>query len=284
MYKYRIEQENIITKDIELFCFFDESLKALGVKTPKNSLISYADVLLITYHAFKKYNGNYKAACVNYFYNRYSTYIDYSRFLKKLKIIQAYCVKFIMKLLEKNLAENNNKILLVDSMPIPLTQHKRKSKRLSNSDIVGFNAFDKTYYVGVKLTMLCTTTKKPVFLYIDYASNHDIKTFEKLVNLTSEKMEGTMIIGDKAYNSKELEAKLLSSGIILNPIRKNNIMDSERKQKISIRKNIETAFSMIKNYLTNTVRTRTFNGFIEKIQLAIAMFTLSQTFALKNSH
>lgn len=52
MHKYRVEQENIITKDIELFCFFDESLKALGVKTPKNSIISYADVLLITYHAF----------------------------------------------------------------------------------------------------------------------------------------------------------------------------------------------------------------------------------------
>lgn len=97
-----------------------------------------------------------------------------------------------MKLLENNLVENDSKILLVDSMLIPLTQHKRKSKRLSNSDIVGFNAFDKTYYVGVKLTMLCTTTKKPVFLYIDYTSNRDIKTFEKLVNLVGKKMEGSI--------------------------------------------------------------------------------------------
>jgi hypothetical protein len=280
-------------KIVEIFCFFDESLKFLGVKTPKNSINSYADILVIVYLAYTKYSGNVQEATYYYFEKQYGKPMNLSRIYRLIALLKGHCERIILQLMSSNLLHDENSVLLVDSMPFPLTQHKRKSKRLFCKEIVGFNPHDNVNYIGVKVHMICTLDRKPVFLYVDFASKNDITTFKDFIEIfinhasnlqpeTIAKLQKSLtIIGDKAYNDEDLETILDEDyHLHLTPIRKlkKGALRESKKihfQKIYLRKAIETSFSMIKNYLGNTIKTRTFNGFLDKIRMAFVIYAIS---------
>ena len=94
--------------------------------------------------------------------------------------------------------------------------------------------------------------------------------------------EGSILFGDKAYNSKEIEDFLLErDGIRLLAKRKKN----QKRQLKSIeefllnkkRNRIETSFSSIVSRMLRTIRARTEAGFCLKVMLFI-IASMAHTF------
>jgi hypothetical protein len=92
---------------------------------------------------------------------------------------------------------------------------------------------------------------------------------------------GSVVYGDKAYNSYNIEDELKQSDIHLNPVRKNN---SKRKYESFIgdgvkfiRKRIESAFSVIAQRFPVHIHAVTSHSFELKVFLFILAYGIEKT-------
>jgi hypothetical protein len=155
-----------------------------------------------------------------------------------------------------------------------------RRKLFKDKEYVGYKAAKKSHFVGLKVHMLMSITRKPLEIAYSPASYHDIFAFKQLPLHIPEK---SMIYADKAYNDYELEDMLLSDkNIALLPIRKSNSKKHythSLTQSIKIkRRNIETAFSTIATRFPKSIHAVTERGFKLKIFSFILAYAFSCLF------
>jgi CRP-like cAMP-binding protein len=121
---------------------------------------------------------------------------------------------------------------------------------------------------GVKLHLLCATNRIPLSYELTAANVADISLAEELINEAAlgEGAVARRLLGDLAYNSKELREALAEVGILL------STEPSERRR--GVRQRIEIALSSLKRVfgLGETLAT-TLVGLATRIAAKICAYT-----------
>lgn len=189
-------------------------------------------------------------------------------------------------------ADNLDKIIVVDSMPIMLSKGFRSLKsetanRLCNK---GYCSSKDTHYYGVKFHLFADRNNKtlaiPRHLSITKASVHDLTAVRDYFF----EFKNHQIIGDKAYSDKELKMVLLKDKIILHtPVKlsrskKELTADEKVYSKVvsSVRQSIEIFFSWIieKTNIQEASKVRSEKGLMAHIfgRFAAALVLLKLNF------
>jgi hypothetical protein len=127
--------------------------------------------------------------------------------------------------------------------------------------------------------MITTTDKEPVQCFISMGREADVTIAYDLIPKLP---DGSIGIGDKGYVSKELETLSLENNVHFKPIYRQNqgIDDHEYFTKRKLRKKIETAFSMITAKFGKVIKATSINGFLTKLKLFIAAYSIDCFFKL----
>lgn len=189
----------------------------------------------------------------------------------------------VMEAIRRNLRDQkldaDDPIRLVDSAPITLMTYTRgkRSQSAIGSDYFGVITRKKAKFFGLRLHATVTIGQMIDDWMLAPASVHDVKALDTLV-LDARNL---VLIGDKAYNDQELEARLWHKrGIQLLPLRRQNQKEQWaepiRKIMSRIRHYIETVFSTVSTIFNiQRPRGRSLQGHVMRITSCILAHTLS---------
>ncbi len=266
---------------IAIYCLVDEMVKQSGLRDDVRAVISNAEVLTIGYLAVSDFNGNYYKA--HQYLNKSGWFkpIDYSRFIRRINSLQESIEEIFESLSALFMKINPTQLYAIDSFPVELCQIQRekRSNLLNDPELKGFNASKKRYFYGFKVHMITTTDKEPVQCFISMGREADVTIAYELI---PQLPDGAIGIGDKGYVSKELETISAEHGVNFKPIYRQNqgIEDREYFTKRKLRKKIETAFSMITAKFGKVIKATSINGFLTKLKLFIAAYSIDCFFKL----
>lgn len=162
---------------------------------------------------------------------------------------------------------------IIDSFPVAVCDNIRiiNSKIVRGNKWRGYTASMKRFFYGVKVQLLTTGSGIPVAFCFTPGKQADVKSLEKIVQgLPPE----AIVYGDSAYTDYKIEDELFENGLISLKIqRKSNSKrkDSEEqiKEKLKMRKRVETTISDIKKQFPRTIHAVTLNGFLIKLILFV---------------
>jgi len=255
-----------------LFVIVDDILNILAHKHKTNKP-KFDDSELITFLIFAMTfrGGNYKQTLKEFEEN----YADMFPYLPKLPAIVkrakklSNLTKIIMLIARRLLLEHQQVfIAIVDTKPIPVCKNQRmnRCKKVSGRLYKGNNG--NREWFGFKLGLITDNYGNPISFEIIPASRHDINYLKELDNTVIEILRDHTLIGDKAFNSKELKEKLKEKRIELEAIKKGKIHHKQKERQLylrKVRKRIETTLSRLYYMGVENIRAVSLEGFIAKI-------------------
>lgn len=264
---------------IALFCRIDDFCKdRKEVQDPRQE-VSTPEVVLAAILACRIFAGNFRSACRFLKEHRYCPkMLSESRFNRRL---HALLPDFWEKLMRTLSGADSCLEYIVDSFPVPTCRPARqlRARMFPGEEFRGYNSSHKTWFFGLKVHLVATTSSKPVSMIITPGSVHDL-TALKVMDLPLP--AGSDLYGDKAYTDYDFEEALQeSSGIHLVAQRKCNSkrpypQEVERKRS-KTRKLIETTISGIVRLMPRWIQAVTEEGF----ELKLTLFVIaSATFQL----
>jgi hypothetical protein len=188
-----------------------------------------------------------------------------------------------MEAIRRNLRDqkldSEDPVRLVDSAPVTLMTYTRgkRSQSAIGSEYFGVVTSKKAKFFGLRLHATVTVNQMIDNWMLAPASVHDVKALDTLV-LDARDL---VLIGDKAYNDEELEARLWHKRRIqLLPLRRQNQKKqwSEPIRKIMgrIRHHVETVFSTLTTtFNIQRPRGRSLQGHVVRITSCVLAHTLS---------
>jgi hypothetical protein len=105
---------------IAIYCLVDEMVKQSGLKDDVRAVISNAEVLTMGYLAVSDFNGNYRKAHQYFNASRWFKAIDYSRFIRRLNVLQKVIEEIFSSLSALFSRVNPMQIYAIDSFPVEL--------------------------------------------------------------------------------------------------------------------------------------------------------------------
>lgn len=272
-----MEHEKLI---ISIYYLCDETAKSLGIKDKLRAKNTIAEIATIALASTLYFHGNhYFARLQLHQLGYFSKVVSPSRFNRRLhKIPEIFWQQLFKVVFIINQKENSSHTYIVDSFPIHTAQiHKFfRVKCFSGKKYHGYIASKKQFFCGLKVHMLTSLKGSPVQFLVLPGSVSDLKG---LFEMEFELPRGSLILGDKAYASKEVE-KYLSEveGVYLITQKKKN----HKKQYApivstvisSMRNQIETTFSKIKRLMPPSIIARTAKGFLLKLEHFILSMSL----------
>lgn len=271
-------------KIIATYCLIDEMLKGLQVKNDVRAKITNAEILTMAYLAVSDFNGNYRKAHLYLNPSKLFFPIDYSRFIRRINELHTVIETVFGYLSTLFSTLHPSQIYAIDSFPVELCQLQRESQcqLMRQSALKGYNASKKRYFYGFKVHMIATTHKEPVSCFISFGNVSDVTVAYKLIPKLP---LGSTGIGDKGYVSEKLEHFAHNAGIHFSPLYRNNQNknDTDYWTKRKLRKSIETAFSMITAKFGKVIKATSINGFLTKLKLFIAAYSIDCFFKLPSS-
>lgn len=299
--------KNVIVNFLESTNLSDHCL----TKMPTSEVLSLAIISSMD-------NGNNHQKTLSEFRNLkvFNYTLSKSQFSRRLSLVIDYIPTLIEQIAiysETSLSDNfplkqiERNIYKVDTKPIPICKnirianchlvnnHKSKQKirslttgrirRVVDEDYRGYCASKREHYYGLKLNTITNCLNLPREYSIHCGRTGDLDCIKSLnLNLPKD----SLLLGDKAYNSKDLESDLQNNpqyNIRLSPIRKRNTKqmgNSDYYQELSnriLRRSIETFFSQIEK-LTNNIHATTIDGFVSKVHISILAYSFSQLIKL----
>ena len=268
--------QNAITS---IFCHVDDFLKALSWKDDSQCRLSLAEVITIGLTSSRFFFGNLESARA--FLNEHQyipNILSKSRLNRRLHAIPVFFWHLLVEHL-CNLKHPDCNIFLVDSFPVAVCHNIRSSRRalFRHKSHVGYNASKKSWFTGLKVHVLATHLGQPMEFLFSPGSEHDLTALRKMYFGTLPK--GATLFGDKAYTSRDFEDEMLEKNLLLAAERRSN---SSRGQSLiyhrfgkRIRKRIETMFSRITAWLPRKIHAVSDAGFLLKLRLLLAAFSLS---------
>lgn len=186
-----------------------------------------------------------------------------------------------MAWIHKQTTEEN--IYLVDSFPASVCKNIRipqtriyGAEEGPNEEFRGYIASKDEYFFGVKVHLLVTAEGHPVEAFLTPGARNDTRAMKQFqFNLP----EGSVVIGDKAYNDYDFEDLLSdAAGIDLRPLRRKNSTREEPAYveyiQRTYRKQIETTGSDLQRQLPDSIHAVTAEGF----ELKVFLFVLAVSF------
>ena len=175
--------------------------------------------------------------------------------------------------------DSENPVRLVDSAPVTLMTYTRgkRCRSVVGSQFFGVVTSKKAKFFGLRLHLTTTDEQLIDEWLLASAANHDGKVLEELVYNSSD----LWLIGDKAYNDTEKEARFWQKRrILLLPLRKNNHHEpwsnEVRRALGRVRHRVETVFSVLAtSYNIQRPRGRSLAGHVVRITTCILAHTLS---------
>lgn len=176
---------------------------------------------------------------------------------------------------------------IVDSFPVHVCDNARISRCriFREKSYHGYAASKKRYLYGLKVHMITTRHGQPVELLFTPASENDVKALKRF---ELDLPEGSVLYGDRAYNSYDFEDLLLeATSIRLVAQRRRN---STRFHDGCLaylqnrgRKRIETTFSQIIGTMPRHIHAVTKQGFELKLLCFVLAYSFSCFAKLKSS-
>ncbi len=170
-------------------------------------------------------------------------------------------------------------VRLVDSAPVTLMTYTRgkRSRSVVGSDYFGIVTSKKTKFFGLRLHLTTTSEQLIDEWMLAPAAVHDVKVLAALVS----DCHDLVLVGDKAYNDAELEARLWRKRRIqLLPLRRSNQKrqwpDTARRALGRVRHRVETVFSVLTTtFNVQRPRGRSLAGHVVRVATCILAHTLS---------
>lgn len=266
------------TQIVAVFCLVDDILKAMRHHEDEQCEMSDAEVMTTAIIAALFFGGNYAQArrmLASQGYVR--RMLSKSRFSRRLHRIKPFFLTLFSMLGEYWKALNEESIYSIDTFPIPVCDNYRirRAKLYQGEEFRGYISSKKRYFYGLKLHLMVTQTGQPVEFMLSPGSFFD---GTGLYAFDFDLPEGSLIVGDKAYNNYAVEDLLEPAGIRLSPFRKKNskrpVPPWVRYLQFHYRKMIETTGSLFSNLLPKKIHATSSIGF----ELKIILFVLACSF------
>jgi hypothetical protein len=266
------------TQIVAVFCLVDDILKASKHHEDEQCEMSDAEVMTTAIIAVLYFGGNYAQARRMLTSQGYvPRMLSKSRFSRRLHRIKPFFLTLFSVLAEYWKELNEESIYAIDTFPIPVCDNYRirRAKLFQGEEFRGYIASKKCYFYGLKLHLIVTQAGQPVELMLSPGSFFD---GTGLYAFDFDLPEGSLVVGDKAYNNYVVEDLLELAGIYLRPFRKKNskrpVPPWVRYLQFHYRKMVETTGSLLSNLLPKKIHATSAVGF----ELKIILFVLACSF------
>lgn len=261
---------------ILIYCVCDDCLKMLNHKDDPQCKMSTAEVMTMAIASAYFFYGNFRMTpCTLLAAGFMKKVLSESQLNRRWHAIDPEIWLAVFRILaEINKRHGvSSRYYAVDSFPMPACQKARSSrcKLYHGKEYLGVCQSKSLQYYGLKIHIIVTESGTLYGFYFTPASRADVKALEQHeLHLP----KGSILLGDKAYTSYELEDLLQEQdGVTLLPLRKKNLTRQYEpivKQVIqSTRKIVETTISCIQRLLPKAIVARSARGFELKILMCI---------------
>jgi hypothetical protein len=269
-------------KIISIFCLIDDILKGINHQEDIRRRVSDSEIILTAIVSSTSFYGNhYSAVKFMKQYGFIPEMLDKSRFNRRLHKIGhlLYELFEIVSSYFKDLCCEMHYI--IDWFPVAVCNNLRiaNCKILKEEKWRGYTASMRTYFYGVKVQLLTTKDGIPIAFHFTPGKTGDAKAIGKMIDKLPPE---SSIYGDSAYTDYGLEDIALERRCILLKIqRKSNAKridtSEQKKEKLKMRKRVETTISDIKKMFPRTIHAITLEGFLIKLTLFIFGLQLNKS-------
>lgn len=269
-------------KIISIFCLIDDILQGIEHTEDIRRRVSDSEIILTAIVSSTSFYGNHSSAIK--FMKQYGfipDMLDTSRFNRRLhkigsllyelfEIVSSYFKDFCCEM-----------HYIIDSFPVAVCNNMRISncKILKEEKWRGYTASMRSYFYGVKVQLLTTKDGIPIAFHFTPGKTADAKAIGKMIDkLPAE----ASLYGDSAYTDYGLEDIALERKCVLLKIqRKSNAKRTDtleqKKEKLKMRKRVETTISDIKKLFPRTIHAVTLEGFLIKLTLFVFGLQLNKS-------
>jgi hypothetical protein len=268
-------------KIIAIYCFVDDLLKGIGRQEDIRRKVSDSEIITTAIVSALYFGGH----CDNGRHFMKMTgmspsMLDKSRFNRRLHSLADLLFQLFFQVGQylKTIAGASDYV--VDSFPVAVCDNIRISrcKLLNGEQWRGKHASMRRYFYGVKVQVLSTSSGIPVEFCFVPGSESDVQALKKLPMAVAPE---SSIYGDSAYTDYTIEDDASDAEMLKLMIQRKS--NSKRKDEPSIRfiketmrKGIETTFSMLKGLFLRKIHAVTFTGFLLKLVMFIVAFTFDK--------
>lgn len=265
------------TQIIFFYCVADNLFKSMRLKEDSQVYMSNAEVVTVAWVASWFFGGHWEKARIFLKEHHYiSRMLSKSRFCRRLHAIPEAFWQQLSLFLFKTKQE---KEFIIDSFPIPACDNIRIARRriFRGERYRGKCVSKRRYFLGLKAHVLMTSDYHPLEWILTPGCESDVKALHRF-NLPIPK--GSVVYADSGYTDYEEEDLLLEGeNIELYAQRKSN---SKRRRPgwlefliTTMRKKVETGFSMLTNLFPKNIHAVTDEGFMVKCASFITAFSCS---------
>ncbi|HEU4708081.1 MAG TPA: IS982 family transposase [Methylophilaceae bacterium] len=256
---------------ITAFVLIDTLMERLGHHSDVRAQVPDSEVVLIAIASAKYFQNHHeRAVCILRETHSLSGRIDVTRFNRRLHKLADW-LAFIATTLGEILL--SGEVFVIDSLPLPVCRRvrARRCRKVHGRDYCGYCAAKKEKFFGWRLHLICTPAGIPVSFPLLPAAFHDLTPIHELAVLLP---PGARVFGDKAYNSADDEASMLTdTGVRLIPIRKATMQPHawfvDDIELHDYRHTIETVNSQCEKMGLEQLYARTNPGFELKVLASI---------------
>ncbi|MCT3092675.1 IS982 family transposase [Lactococcus lactis] len=183
-------------------------------------------------------------------------------------------------LLKDNVSEEE-KLGIIDSLPIPLCQPIRNFRAHGASEIadIGYNATKKIWFYGLKFHAIVNPSGLVLNFVLSSASFHDAKVCEDCLT----DFNIPILIGDAGYVGQALAGRCAEKGTALWATPRSNMSKTgiDYRPVKAIRKSVETVFSSLQGFGIERLTTHQSYQILTRVQLLILLYNLLEVEAHK---
>lgn len=257
-----------------IFCLIDDLFKGINHIEDKRRKVNDSEIALTAIVSAIYFGGNqWHAIHFMKSHGYIPKMLDKSRFNRRLHQIGRLLYDLFNQVGVHLKAISCELHYIIDSFPVAVCDNIRimNSKLVVGNKWRGYTASMKRFFYGVKVQLLTTGSGIPVAFCFTPGKQADVKSLEKIVQGLPPEAN---VYGDSAYTDYKIEDELFDNELISLKIqRKSNSKrkDSEKhiKEKLKMRKRVETTISDIKKLFPRTIHAVTLNGFLIKLILFV---------------
>ena len=270
---------------ITIYCLCEGFLSEFGQKDDVQTQFSTAEVMTAALISAWFFNGNQRNGCLFLKSHGYMPkMVSESRFNRRLhKIPEELWMSLFQILAEIHTQVNSANEYIVDSCPVPVCNNLRirrnhiyRLKSHRPNEYRGYCASKRTYFYGLKIHLVVTSSGKPVEVMFTPDSTGDMPGLRSLLLDLPPKSE---LYADKGYTDYQFEDNLEElTQIELIAARKSN---SKRQHPGYVtylcqvtRKRVETTFSDLNKLLARHIHAVTARGFELKVFTAVLALSI----------
>jgi transposase len=287
--------EDFTAQVVTIYCLCDDFLKAVGHRDDPQTQMNTAEVMTVALVAAARFASNQESSRLFLKDHGYVTaMLSKSRFNRRLHSVPEAVWQGMLWLLsqaaqhihEQRMAEQTagaqapdvQEPYIVDSCPVPVCHNIRirRCRLYRGEQHRGYCASKRSYYFGLKVHLLVSSTGQPVEFVLTPAAEGDINGLRRLpLNLP----DGADLVADAAYTDYGFEDDLEQDGqITLTADRRKNSKRPHPPWRSywckQSRRQIETTFSTITDWMGKRLRAVTPRGFELKIGLTILAYAI----------